>query len=491
MITGKDIYYVVSALVPLYSPMILAYCSVKWWKIFTPEQCAGINRFVAVFAVPFLSFRFISSNDPLTMNLPFIAADTLQKVVILCALLLWNAFTKSGSIDWTLTLFSLSTIPNTLVVGVPLLSSMYGGSVASLMGQIVVLQCVVWLPVIIFLYEYRGAKQLISEKFPETAGSITSFKVDSDVSSFNGKEPLQADVEVKENGELHVVVRSASSNNYFSNTVTGLQSCREPMQICSCFETLGNLQNDETFQVEIMSKMNKEKFCRSKSCNDITIGVQHELIYTSPGLKAIGDKEVGIVEGIQQYYLSEGMKGVMNIEEIDANKKQQMPPTIVMTKLILTTVCRNLMTNPNTYASVLGLAWSFITFRWNIEMPSVINGSITVLSNTGLGMAMFSLGLFMALQPKIIACGKSLAALAMVARFLVGPAVMAATSILIGIRGVLLHVSIVQAALPQAIATFVFAKEYNVHADILSTSVVFGTVISLFATIIYYVLLEL
>ncbi|XP_027339186.1 auxin efflux carrier component 2-like [Abrus precatorius] len=490
MITGKDIYHVGAALVPLYSPMILAYCSVKWWKIFTPEQCAGINRFVAVFAVPFLSFRFISSNDPRTMNLPFIAADTLQKVVILCSLLLWNAFTKSGSIDWTLTLFSLSTIPNTLVVGVPLLTSMYGDSSASLMGQIVVLQCVIWLPVIIFLYEYRGAKQLISEKFPETAGSITSFKVDSDVSSFNGKEPLQADAEVKENGELHVVVRSPSSNKSFSNTVTGFQSSREPMQRGSCFETLGNLQNDDAFLVEIVSKMNKEKFCRSKSCNDITNGVQHELIYTSPGLKAIEDKEVGIVEGAQQYPLSERRKEVMNIEG-DANKKQQMPPTIVMTKLILTPVCRNLMTNPNTYASVLGLAWSFITFRWNIKMPFIINGSITVMSNTGLGMAMFSLGLFMALQPKIIACGKSLAALAMVARFLVGPAVMAATSILIGIRGVLLHVSIVQAALPQAIATFVFAKEYNVHADMLSTSVAFGTVISLFATIIYYVLLEL
>ena len=54
------------------------------------------------------------------------------------------------------------------------------------------------------------------------------------------------------------------------------------------------------------------------------------------------------------------------------------------------------------------------------------------------------LGLFMALQPKIISCGKRVATFAMAVRFLTGPAVIAATSIAIGLRGVLLHVAIVQ-----------------------------------------------
>jgi auxin efflux carrier family len=53
-------------------------------------------------------------------------------------------------------------------------------------------------------------------------------------------------------------------------------------------------------------------------------------------------------------------------------------------------------------------------------------------------------GLFMALQPRIIACGNSVAAFAMAVRFLTGPAVMAAASIAVGLRGVLLHVAIVQ-----------------------------------------------
>jgi len=57
---------------------------------------------------------------------------------------------------------------------------------------------------------------------------------------------------------------------------------------------------------------------------------------------------------------------------------------------------------------------------------------------------MIHIGLFMALQPKIIACGKSVAGFAMAVRFLTGPAVIAATSIAIGIRGDLLHIAIVQ-----------------------------------------------
>ncbi|PWA67578.1 PIN-like protein [Artemisia annua] len=124
-------------------------------------------------------------------------------------------------------------------------------------------------------------------------------------------------------------------------------------------------------------------------------------------------------------------------------------------------------------------------------MPIILSKSISILSDAGLGMAMFSLGLFMALQPKIIACGNSVASFAMAVRFLTGPAVMAAASIAVGLRGTLLHVAIVQAALPQGIVPFVFAKEYNVHPAILSTAVIFGMLIALPITLVYYIILGL
>lgn len=143
MISAEDFYKVMCAMVPLYFAMFIAYASVKWWKIFTPEQCSGINRFVAVFAVPVLSFHFISQNNPYQMDTKFILADTLSKVLVLLILSLWAGFSHGG-LDWLITLFSIATLPNTLVMGIPLLRAMYGDFTQSLMVQLVVLQCIIW-----------------------------------------------------------------------------------------------------------------------------------------------------------------------------------------------------------------------------------------------------------------------------------------------------------------------------------------------------------
>lgn len=226
MISLSDFYHVMTAVVPLYVAMILAYGSVKWWKIFTPDQCSGINRFVALFAVPLLSFHFISTNDPYAMNFRFIAADTLQKIIVLAVLAVWSNVSKRGCLEWTITLFSLSTLPNTLVMGIPLLKGMYGEYSGSLMVQIVVLQCIIWYTLMLFLFEYRGAKMLISEQFPDTAGSIVSIHVDSDIMSLDGRQALETEAEIKEDGKLHVTVRksNASRSDIFSRRSQGLSS---------------------------------------------------------------------------------------------------------------------------------------------------------------------------------------------------------------------------------------------------------------------------
>ncbi|KAK9087903.1 hypothetical protein Syun_030297 [Stephania yunnanensis] len=167
MITLKDLYSVLSAVVPLYVTMFLAYMSVKWWKIFTPEQCAGINRFVAIFAVPLLSFEVISRINPYKMDRLFIAADIVSKLLLLLLLFMWTKFTKRGSLDWAVTLFSLASLPNTLVMGIPLLKSMYGDDKEALMVQVVVLQCIIWYTLMLFLFEYRAARiQVYNERNP-------------------------------------------------------------------------------------------------------------------------------------------------------------------------------------------------------------------------------------------------------------------------------------------------------------------------------------
>ncbi|OAY32159.1 probable auxin efflux carrier component 1c [Manihot esculenta] len=614
MITPTDFYHVMTAMVPLYVAMILAYGSVKWWKIFTPDQCSGINRFVALFAVPLLSFHFISSNDPYAMNFRFIAADTLQKVIVLGVLALWTNLSKRGCLEWTITLFSLSTLPNTLVMGIPLLKGMYGEYSGSLMVQIVVLQCIIWYTLMLFMFEYRGAKMLIAEQFPDTAGSIVSIHVDSDIMSLDGRQPLETEAEIKEDGKLHVTVRksNASRSDIFSRRSQGLssttprpsnltnaeiyslQSSRNPTPRGSSFNhndfysmmAAGRNSNFGSSDVYGLSASrgptprpsnyeedgggNKPRFHYHGSGGATHYPAPNPGMFSPTGSKggvaannaagpkkpngqahmkaedgggrdlhmfvwsssaspvsdvfgshdygAHDQKEVrlavspGKVEGHRENHqhhedymeredFSFGNRGIereMNNnnhqgEKIigDEGKSKAMPPTSVMTRLILIMVWRKLIRNPNTYSSLIGLTWSLISFRWHVEMPAIIAKSISILSDAGLGMAMFSLGLFMALQPRIIACGNSIAAFAMAVRFLTGPAVMAAASIVVGLRGTLLHIAIVQAALPQGIVPFVFAKEYNVHPDILSTGVIFGMLIALPITLVYYVLLGL
>lgn len=598
MISITDLYHVLTAVVPLYVAMILAYGSVKWWKIFSPDQCSGINRFVALFAVPLLSFHFISTNNPYAMNYRFIAADTLQKIIVLVVLAIWSRTSSRGCLEWSITLFSLSTLPNTLVMGIPLLKGMYGEASGTLMVQIVVLQCIIWYTLMLFLFEYRGARLLIVEQFPDTAGSIISFRVDSDIISLDGKEPLQTEAEVGEDGKLHVTVRKSTSSrseifsrrshgpnsgvsltprpsNLTNAEIYSLQSSRNPTPRGSSFNhtdfysmvngknmnnvsprqsNFGNLTFDEENGIPGFpnpSRANgvysqgggypappsagifspvagpgaKKKangadggkdlhmFVWSSSASPVSEGgihvfrgggdygnelggVPHTKDYDEFGQDefSFGNRPTvngGDREGPTMSKLGSSSTTELHPKTAPQSKPTSMPPASVMTRLILIMVWRKLIRNPNTYSSLIGLTWSLVSYKWEIEMPAIIAKSISILSDAGLGMAMFSLGLFMALQPKIIACGNSVATFAMAVRFLTGPAVMAAASIAVGLRGVLLHIAIVQAALPQGIVPFVFAKEYNVHPDILSTGVIFGMLIALPITLVYYILLGL
>ncbi|GJM92062.1 hypothetical protein PR202_ga08489 [Eleusine coracana subsp. coracana] len=135
-------------------------------------------------------------------------------------------------------------------------------------------------------------------------------------------------------------------------------------------------------------------------------------------------------------------------------------------------------------------ALPFFTFELHIELPSAFEGSVLIMSKSGTGMAMFSMGLFMAQQEKVLACGPSFAALGLVLKFALGPAAMAIGSIAVGLRGDVLRLAIIQAALPQSITSFIFAKEYGLHADVLSTAVIFGMLVSLPLLVGFYIVLE-
>nr|CAB3462093.1 unnamed protein product [Digitaria exilis] len=325
MIGWGDVYKVVSAMVPLYFALALGYASVRWWKLFTADQCDAVNRLVAYFAVPFFAFDFATRIDPYALSFRVLAADALSKLAIGLALAAWTTAVpapgaaKDKAMSWCITAFSQVALNNTLIVGVPLLDAMYGKWARDLVLQFSVLQIIVYLPALLLAFETRRAWE-----------AATAEVEDGDVA------------------------------------------------------------------------------------------------------------------------------------EIDGNTAAFWP--------LVRAVWMKVARNPTLYAGVLGVAWACVINRWHIETPSIIEGSVVIMSKTGVGLAMFSMGLFVALQDKIIVCGAGPAILSMGLRFVVGPAATAVGALILGLRGDMLRFSIIQAALPQTITSFVFAREYGLHPEVLSTA---------------------
>lgn len=157
MIGWEDVYKVVVAMVPLYVALLMGYGSVRWWHIFTPDQCDAVNHLVYYFTFPLFTFEFTSHVDPFEWNFMFIGADMISKLIIVVVLAFWAKFSSKGNYDWSITSFSLCTLTNSLVVGVPLIKAMYGPMGVDLVTQSSVVQAIVWLTILLFVLEFRRA----------------------------------------------------------------------------------------------------------------------------------------------------------------------------------------------------------------------------------------------------------------------------------------------------------------------------------------------
>ena len=203
-------YKVIVAVVPLYVALVLGYGSLKWWNIFTREQCDAINKLVCYFTFPLFTFEFTAHIDPFKMNFSFIAADTISKFIIMVVLALWAKCTSKGSFCWFITSFSLCTLTNALVVGVPMIKPMYGALGEDLVVQSSVVQAIIWLTFLLFVLEFRRTA---------IEGTTTTFKprskamiLDNNVAGEGGRvkdvEENTVVVDVKEELALEETVSS-------------------------------------------------------------------------------------------------------------------------------------------------------------------------------------------------------------------------------------------------------------------------------------------
>ncbi|CAF1885750.1 unnamed protein product [Brassica oleracea var. botrytis] len=316
MVSWLDVYNVFSATVPLYVSMILGYLSTKHLNLFSLEQCAGINKFTAKFSIPLLSFQVISQNNPFTMSLRLILSDILQKilaaVVLAVVIRFWHPTGgRGGKLGWIITGLSVTVFPNTLIIGIPILSAIDGDAAKNILVQIVVLQCLIWSNILLFLFEINATWDL------QSSGASIEHRVNDNEETDIEQEPIEKE---------KAIVRTRSSG----------------------------------------------------------------------------------------------------------------------TGKILLKAWRKFIVNPNTYAAMIGLIWATLHFRLGWKLPEMIDKSIHLISDGGLGMAMFSLGLFMASQSSIIACGTKMTIITMILKFILGPALMIASAFCIRLRGTLFRVTILQ-----------------------------------------------
>ncbi|XP_037406994.1 probable auxin efflux carrier component 9 [Triticum dicoccoides] len=432
MITWLAVYHVVEAMAPLYTAAVLGYASVRWLKAFSEEQCAGINHFVAIYAVPVLIFNMVSTNNPYAMNGRLVAADTLQKAVMLLGLVAWAAWESrsrrrrrsdgggkasaavaaASPLQWVVTAFSVASLPNTIIMGVPLLGGMYGAMSKDLMKQIVVMQFCVWYNVVIFIYEYMAAR------------------------------------------------RAATAMDGTAKISPGSPGAAPSAEKIA---------------------PNDEAVVAAKRAHEVTVNIEiTEVAPASTAQKDLADNTTTTVA---------------KETSADAEAEQGSPPPAKSTAPSVTHIAlmagKKVLKIPNTYASFLGLIWALIAFKCGIKMPKIIDDSLFTIQTTAVGLSMFASGTFIARQSRFVPCGYAIASMSMVLKFLIGPVVMLLASLAIGMHGTLLHIAVVQAALPLAVTSFVYAEEYKVHADIMSTGVILGIFISLPVTIVYYILLGL
>nr|KYP69281.1 Putative auxin efflux carrier component 5 [Cajanus cajan] len=459
MISLADAYHVVAATVPLYVTMILAYVSVKWWKIFSPDQCSGINKFVAKFSIPLLSFQIISSNNIYKMSLKLMYADFVQKLLAFLVLIAITKISGRGGLKWIVTGLSLTALPNTLILGIPLMKAMYKGEAVVLLAQVIFLQSMIWYNLLLFLYELDAVK---TRPVPPSQGSA---------SDGNQSRVMRVFLHVRIQHYLYI-----SINHVQPNRVNNIKVGPDHIYIL----TVSTFLCINIHSLSLLFYFPSHFFLLCLSNFPITsliiINIYYLLILHFFFSSHHFDRETETAHEVQ----------AKREEDNEPRTKRRMKVLP-----ILLTVGKKLIRNPNTYATLMGFIWSSIRFRWGLHMPEVVSQSIEILSNGGLGMAMFSLGLFMASQSSIIACGPRMAMVAIGLKVVVGPALMALASLVIGLRDTLFKVAVVQAALPQGIVPFVFAKEYDVHPAVLSTAILLGMLIALPVELAFYFLLAI
>ncbi|KAG2245097.1 hypothetical protein Bca52824_093081 [Brassica carinata] len=134
--------------------MILGYLSTKHLNLFHSNNAQESTNSL----LNFLSLCFLSKHSPESFSGCCICHR------------LWPIVTRfwhppggrGGKLGWIITGLSVSVFPNTLILGIPILSAIDGDAAVTILVQIVVLQYLIWYNILLFLFEINAAREIPS-----------------------------------------------------------------------------------------------------------------------------------------------------------------------------------------------------------------------------------------------------------------------------------------------------------------------------------------
>ncbi len=230
MIGWVDIGKILSAITLLYFALALGYCSSRrWWQIFTAEDSKAINRMVVWFAFPFFTFEFTLHLDPYNVRYSLIAADSIAKLIIVAAISIgvMLKFRKEGLCaavtDWCISGFSLASLTNSLVVGMPMARAMYGNWAGQIVVQLSIFQAIVWLTSLVVVLEVR--KAFVSDAHDESNRHEEGSYIDDD--TVVGGSGTSEDMQSLEEGVSDATNQDLRGQE--AVTVAGVNGARLPL----------------------------------------------------------------------------------------------------------------------------------------------------------------------------------------------------------------------------------------------------------------------
>ncbi|KAG6472761.1 hypothetical protein ZIOFF_070239 [Zingiber officinale] len=140
---GNLLIKVAEVMLPLYMVLGLGYVSLWWCRLILQEQCMAVDLLVFYIIVGAQS----------------VAGDLRGAGIYPSADLRVTEDQERPSYCEAITSFSLTQLTNALVVGVPLAMAMYGQWEKEVVVQLSVMQAVVWLRLLQFVFEIRKVRR--------------------------------------------------------------------------------------------------------------------------------------------------------------------------------------------------------------------------------------------------------------------------------------------------------------------------------------------